>query len=90
MIRVKGRNGFFDYEFHVTGTYTDDAPRGYVGIYSNSPHTKSAPVKLEGPPREVINLLRQIARELESANRAHTAHNFHQERIKKHERNPIL
>ena len=82
-IRIRGRNGFFDYEFHVTGTYTDDAPRGYVGIYSNSPHTVSAPVQLEGPPREVINLLRQLARELETKHRAAVAHNFHKERIKR-------
>lgn len=82
-INCKGRNGYFKYHSHYAGMLGDG--EGFIQLFSNSPHTRSSPLQFYGPPREVINLLRQIARELESANRANVAHNFHQERIKKHD-----
>ena len=75
MIRVKGRNGFFMLATHYV--WQDHTGEAQVALYSNSPHTQSAPVQFDGPPREVIRLFRQLARELEAENR-----NVRKERIK--------
>lgn len=72
MIRCRGRNGPFS--FHESYTWSG-AELGGVEIFSNSPHTRAAPVSFTGPPREVVKLLRKIARELETAHRAALAHN---------------
>lgn len=70
MIECKGRNGYFKYDHHsviVCNSWDQGEPlEGFVDIYSNSPHTRAAPVCFRGPPREVVRLLRQIARELEA------------------------
>jgi len=80
MIRIKGRNGPFTFHHHYAEVMDcagaePPAPLAYVEIFSNSPHTRSAPVTFSGPPREVVKLLRKIARELETATRANSGAN---------------
>jgi hypothetical protein len=81
-IKCKGRNGRFSYDHHWAGVVLypgQKHPVGYVEIFSNSPHTRSAPIELDGPALEVIRLLRQIARELEADYRANKAHNVNKQ-----------
>jgi hypothetical protein len=76
MIRCRGRNGPFTYASHYTQiNRIEGQALAYVEIFSHSPHTRRAPIELDGPPREVIKLLRKIARELETATRAALAPN---------------
>lgn len=76
LIRMRGRNGPFTYHHHYSEVWNGgEAPTAFVEIYSNSPHTRTAPVTLSGPPREIVKLLRKIAKQLETAHRAKPAPN---------------
>jgi len=79
MIECKGRNGWFIYKSHAVwiGTAGELAAENktYIELFSSSPHTQRAPLQFAGPARELCRLLRQIARELEAANRADEAQN---------------
>ena len=83
MIRVRGRNGWFDLAgtgAWVGSRFEKEPAPGYVEFMSKSPHTKQAPVQLEGPPLEIVRLLRRLARELQADHRATKARNSEQER----------
>lgn len=83
MINAKGRNGFFVLErsdSFVADGFRDEPPTAYVSFFSNSPHTRSAPIKFDGPPLELVRLFRQLARELAAQHRAAKARNSEQER----------
>jgi len=67
LIRMRGRNGPFVYHHHYAEI---QGPVAYVEIFSNSPHTQTAPVTFSGPPKELIKLFRRLASELAAGNRA--------------------
>lgn len=82
-IKMRGRNGSFilaSSTAWVGSRYQKEPAPGYIEFYSNSPHTKAAPVQLEGPPLEVVRLLRKLARELQADYRACKGRNSEQER----------
>ena len=67
MIRCRGRNGWFNFSrFYAWLGHFESDGTAFLEIYSNSPHTRAAPVQFQGPPLEVVRLLRKIARELEA------------------------
>jgi hypothetical protein len=71
VIRVRGRNGPFTYHHHFSEVWNGGAaPTAYIEIYSNSPHTRTAPVTFSGSPKELIKLFRGLAAELAAGNRA--------------------
>ncbi len=78
MIKARGRNGWFDLAgtgAWVGSRFEKEPAPGYIEFMSKSPHTKQAPIQLEGPPLELVRLLRQLARELQAE-----YHNSKQER----------
>lgn len=86
MIRVRGRNGWFSFRNFTTwvGLVYRENPVGlsdstagkaepleaHAEIFSNSPHTRNAPVHFIGPPRELSRLLRRIAAQVDAETRA--------------------
>ena len=77
MIRVRGRNGWFNFSHaHAFVGQFENREGGltfgklfvdaYIDIFSSSPHTRTPPVSFHGPPLEVVRLLRQMAREPET------------------------
>jgi hypothetical protein len=73
---MRGRNGPFIYHHHYSEVWEGGAaPSAYVEIYSNSPHTQTAPVTFSGPPKELIKLFRRLASELAAGKRAPLAPN---------------
>ena len=85
MIRIRGRNGWFTFRQFSTwvGECYRESPIGLcdtaekpepleasVDIFSNSPHTRAAPVQFIGPPREISRLLRRMARQVEAGTSA--------------------
>ena len=74
MIKCRGRNGPFLYHHHYAEVmHPGGSPGGsvaFVEIFSNSPHTRNAPVTFSGPPKELIKLFRRLASELAAGNRA--------------------
>lgn len=84
MIKCKGRNGWFLLNSHevwigatgaLSGVTDKEGRQSYVELFSSSPFTQRAPLQFAGPARELCRLLRQLARELEAANRAAEAQN---------------
>ncbi len=81
MIKARGRNGWFDLAgtgAWVGSRFEKEPAPGYIEFMSKSPHTKQAPIQLEGPPLELVRLLRQLARELQADYRATKARNSKQ------------
>lgn len=86
MIQCKGRNGWFRFE-HFTAFVGEtwepgdvDPWTGYAFFFSSSPHTRSAPLKLQGPPRELARLLRRVADKLDTEHRAARRANINPQR----------
>jgi len=77
LIKCRGRNGPFFYHHHYAEVMepAGPGPEGFVEIFSNSPHTRSAPVTFSGPPKELIKLFRRLASELAAGNRADSGAN---------------
>jgi len=86
MIRCKGRNGWFEFahfQAFIGESWEPGDPdpwTGYAFIFSGSPHTKSAPLKLQGPPRDLSRLLRRIADKLDADYRAARRENVNPKR----------